>query len=169
MGEARRSGAKRAGARNSALGGAGSSRSAGRGAMAGAASPPAGRRLARCQIQTAIAASTRLARPAAAPTRSAAFRPDCGLPISRGAAAARPPGREGQPLNLVREPDNPHVGSAVRLDWQGHKLGYVPRPENAEIARRLDAGERLTANVANIDRQAEPWERVALVIQAMPN
>lgn len=75
----------------------------------------------------------------------------------------------GQPLTLVREPDNPHDGLAVRLDWQGHKLGYVPRPENVEIARRLDAGERLTANVANIDRQAEPWERVAFVIQAMPN
>ena len=68
--------------------------------------------------------------------------------------------RLGEPLTLVREPGNPHDPLAVRLDWQGRKLGYLPRNENAEIARLLDAGEALVASIAGIDREAEPWERV---------
>lgn len=70
----------------------------------------------------------------------------------------------GQPLALVREPDNPHDRLAVRIEWNGEKLGYVPRAHNAEIARRLDAGERLVARIAEIDPPSEPWRRVAFVI-----
>ena len=33
----------------------------------------------------------------------------------------------GAALSLVREPDNAYDPRAVRVDWQGHKLGYVPR------------------------------------------
>jgi hypothetical protein len=73
--------------------------------------------------------------------------------------------RVGEPLTLVREPENPHDPLAVRLDWQGRKLGYLPRNENAEIARLLDAGEALVASIAGIDREAEPWERVRVGVK----
>lgn len=72
----------------------------------------------------------------------------------------------GEPLTLVREQDNPHDAMAVRIDWQGEKIGYVPRTANADIARRLEAGENLAARIAEIDLQAEPWERVAFVIES---
>ncbi|MEQ1437993.1 HIRAN domain-containing protein [Fontimonas sp. SYSU GA230001] len=72
----------------------------------------------------------------------------------------------GQPLALVREPDNPHDQLAVRLDWQGQKLGYVPRAVNAEIAQRLDSGEPLAARIVEIDPEAPPWQRVAFVVDA---
>ncbi len=72
----------------------------------------------------------------------------------------------GQVLHLVREPDNPRDPLAVRLDWQGDKLGYVPRPQNAEIARRLDAGERLCARITEFDTEAEPWRQVEYVIES---
>lgn len=71
----------------------------------------------------------------------------------------------GQPLQLIREADNPHDPSAVRMDWQGHKLGYVPRPDNAEIAERLDAGERLTARIIAREVWAEIWQRVTFAIE----
>jgi len=74
--------------------------------------------------------------------------------------------RVGEPLTLVREPENPHDPFAVRLDWQGRNLGYLPRNENAEIARLLDAGEALVASIAGIDREAEPWERVRVRVEA---
>jgi hypothetical protein len=74
--------------------------------------------------------------------------------------------RVGEPLTLVREPENPHDPLAVRLDWQGHKLGYLPRNENAEIARLLDAGEALVASIAGIVREAEPWERMRVGVEA---
>lgn len=71
----------------------------------------------------------------------------------------------GQPLELVREPDNPHDVQAVRIDWQGHKLGYVPREHNAEIAARLDDGEALRAHIIDIAPDAEPWRRVGFVVE----
>lgn len=74
--------------------------------------------------------------------------------------------RVGDALELVREPDNPHDRLAARIDWQGHKLGYLPRPRNAEIALALDAGERLSARICRIDPEAEPWERVEVVVIA---
>jgi hypothetical protein len=35
--------------------------------------------------------------------------------------------RPDQPLTLVREPTNPRNPQAVRIDWRGRKLSYVPR------------------------------------------
>ena len=49
--------------------------------------------------------------------------------------------KPGDRLTLTREPDNRHDRNAVRVDWNGHQLGYVPRAENRAVARALDAGE----------------------------
>ena len=63
-------------------------------------------------------------------------------------------------LTLSREPDNRHDRNAVRVDWKGHKLGYIPRTENRAIARALDAGEQLEARVSRLRSDANPWRRV---------
>jgi hypothetical protein len=82
-----------------------------------------------------------------------------------GYAHAFDPAREarfavGQSLTLVREPDNPHDPQAIRIDWQGEKIGYVPRPDNATCAQRLDAGETLSARISEFSPQAPPWKRL---------
>ena len=51
------------------------------------------------------------------------------------AAAVMPMLRPGDALELVREEDNPHDANAVRVEWRGRKLGYVPRRENAAIKK----------------------------------
>ena len=38
--------------------------------------------------------------------------------------------KPGDRLELVREADNRHDRNAVRVDWRGQPLGYVPRAEN---------------------------------------
>lgn len=53
----------------------------------------------------------------------------------------------GDVLALKREPDNPYDPAAIRVEWQGHKLGYVPRARNASLARSMDNG---TAPVGRI-------------------
>src|SRR3989304_4481039 len=53
--------------------------------------------------------------------------------------------RLGDRLALVREPDNPHDPNAVRVEWRGRKLGYVPRRENAALAWGLDRGTPMRA------------------------
>src|SRR5450759_2932228 len=54
----------------------------------------------------------------------------------------------GDPLALVRETDNPHDNNAVRVEWRGHKLGYVPRRENQAVARHMDRGGNVEARVS---------------------
>ncbi|MFN3716714.1 MAG: HIRAN domain-containing protein [Thiobacillus sp.] len=68
--------------------------------------------------------------------------------------------RVGDALTLTREPDNPHDARAVRVDWRGHKLGYVPRRENADVARLLDNGQVLAARISRLAEGRDPWSRV---------
>jgi|SRR5215510_9071913 len=58
----------------------------------------------------------------------------------------------GDALTLVREPANLHDSNAVRVDWNGHQLGYIPRAENTAIARQMDRGNRLQARIANLTK-----------------
>lgn len=72
--------------------------------------------------------------------------------------------RVGDPLTLVREPDNPHDARAVRVEWRGHKIGYVPRRENADVARLMDGGQALDARIVRLAEVRDPWSRVRFEI-----
>ncbi len=67
-------------------------------------------------------------------------------------------------LTLVREPGNRHDRNAIRVEWRGQKLGYVPRAENRVIAPALDAGDRLSARVSSVSDNKNPWLRVAFEV-----
>jgi HIRAN domain-containing protein len=56
----------------------------------------------------------------------------------------------GDRLALVREPDNPYDANAVRVEWNGHKLGYIPRTENQAVARQIDRGNPLQARITKL-------------------
>ena len=66
----------------------------------------------------------------------------------------------GDALTLVREPANPHDARAVRVEWNGHMLGYVPRAENDAVARQLDRGNKLEARIVRLTRHRDPWKRI---------
>jgi HIRAN domain len=66
----------------------------------------------------------------------------------------------GDFLELSREPDNPHDPSAVSVSWRGRKLGYVPRRENAAVARALDRGMPLRARISKLAEDANPSRRL---------
>jgi hypothetical protein len=68
--------------------------------------------------------------------------------------------RVGDALELSREPDNPHDANAVRVEWRGRKLGYVPRRENAALAWGLDRGEPLRARITRLEPHPNPARRV---------
>ncbi len=71
----------------------------------------------------------------------------------------------GQPLQLVREADNRYDSRAVRVEWQGYKLGYIPRLDNSAVSQLLDRGERLEAVIARLAESGNPWERVGVEVQ----
>ncbi len=76
------------------------------------------------------------------------------------AAEVMPLMQAGDALELVREQDNPHDPDAVRVEWRGRKLGYVPRRQNATLAWGLDRGTPLRARVSRLDDHPNPARRI---------
>lgn len=76
------------------------------------------------------------------------------------AEAVMPMLQPGDALELVREADNPHDPHAVRVQWRGRKLGYVPRRENAALAWGLDRGTPLRARVSRLAEHPNPARRI---------
>lgn len=72
--------------------------------------------------------------------------------------------RIGDRLSLAREPGNRHDRNAVRVEWNGQKLGYVPRAENRAVAQALDTGEQLEARVSRLRDDPDPWRRIEFEI-----
>lgn len=70
----------------------------------------------------------------------------------------------GDPLVLVREPDNPHDANAVRVEWRGTKLGYLPRRENRAVAAEMDRGSPVSARIARMREHRNPWQRILIEV-----
>ena len=68
--------------------------------------------------------------------------------------------RVGDRLELAREPHNAYDPNAVAVLWQGRKLGYVPRRDNAALAWGLDRGTRLRARISALAEHPNPARRV---------
>jgi hypothetical protein len=68
--------------------------------------------------------------------------------------------KPGDALTLVRERDNPHDANAVRIEWNGSRLGYIPRRENADVARQMDRGAAVKARIVKLTEARNPWQRV---------
>ena len=80
------------------------------------------------------------------------------------APALFPELRIGDRLELVREPGNVHDANAVRVDWRGRSLGYVPRRENAALAWAMDRGEAVSARISALREHRNPRRRVAFEV-----
>lgn len=70
----------------------------------------------------------------------------------------------GDELTLVREPENRHDRNAIRVEWHGHQLGYVPRAENRSVAMAMDSGESVSARISRLNEHHDPWQRVEIEI-----
>lgn len=68
---------------------------------------------------------------------------------------------EGTTLVLRREPTNPYDRYAVEvLTVDGVKLGYIPRGSVRTIARNLDRGISIKAEICQLEPQNESWRRI---------
>ena len=70
----------------------------------------------------------------------------------------------GDRLTLVREPANSHDANAVRLEWQGRMLGYVPRRDNSDLARQMDHGAPVEARITELRRAGKGRNRISYEI-----
>ena len=76
--------------------------------------------------------------------------------------------RPGLELCLRREPWNRHDPLAVAVFYRQEKLGYLPRSDNAAVARWLDQGRTLRASIASLAETPHPRGRVQLRLQLTP-
>ncbi|HTJ97848.1 MAG TPA: HIRAN domain-containing protein [Rhodocyclaceae bacterium] len=68
----------------------------------------------------------------------------------------------GDALTLIREPSNPHDGNAVRVEWRGQQLGYLPKAENQAVAAELDKGTPVEARIGRLKIAKNPWQRILI-------
>ena len=67
-------------------------------------------------------------------------------------------------LTLRREPGNRHDPRAVRVEWRGVALGYLPREANYTVSQMLDRGEAVEAHIRELRVSADPWKRVMIEV-----
>jgi hypothetical protein len=72
--------------------------------------------------------------------------------------------KAGDALVLAREPENARDPNAVRVEWRGRKLGYLPRVENRAVAAEMDRGGKVTARIAHLNRHLDPWKRIQVEV-----
>jgi hypothetical protein len=68
--------------------------------------------------------------------------------------------KEGDALTFVREADNAYDPNAVRVEWHGKKLGYVPHAGNESVAKLLDKGIKLSGRIVNLHAGRSQWQRI---------
>jgi len=66
----------------------------------------------------------------------------------------------GDALTLVREPHNAYDANAVRVEWHGHKLGFVPRNENRAVSFHMDRGGTVEARISKLQEHRNPRQRI---------
>lgn len=72
--------------------------------------------------------------------------------------------REGDPLRLIREPDNPHDRHAIRVEWRGETLGYLPRTVNSTLAEEMDRGTPISGRIGRMNTHPNPWKRIRVEV-----
>jgi hypothetical protein len=85
------------------------------------------------------------------------------------AAAIWPFLRVGEPLHLRREPGNPHDRYAVAVWFRNEHLGYIPQRENRTLAKLMDQGERLEAQIVRLLEENNPWRKIRLRVELVSN
>jgi hypothetical protein len=87
-------------------------------------------------------------------------------------ALASDAAQPGRPLELRRDPGNPHDENAIAVHGAGggDQLGWVPREAAAELAPELDAGRPWSAVVLREQRRSprDPRHGLTMLLAASP-
>jgi len=67
---------------------------------------------------------------------------------------------------LVLEPENPYDAHAVALYFKKTKIGYIPRVNNKEISKLLEAGyaDLFTVKINRISPEEDPENQISIVV-----
>lgn len=74
--------------------------------------------------------------------------------------------RKGDVLTLRREAGNRHDPRAIRVEWRGAMLGYVPREANFAAAQLMDRGTALSACIGELHAGQDWRQRLTIEVSA---
>lgn len=71
-----------------------------------------------------------------------------------------------EPENPYYEPENPYDAHAIALYFKKTKIGYIPRANNKEISKLLEAGygDILLAKVSRVSPQEHPENQIWITV-----
>lgn len=72
--------------------------------------------------------------------------------------------KAGDGLTLVRETGNPHDANAIRIEWRGEMLGFVPRAGNVSVAKLMDKGVKVSGRIVHLQPGRSHWQRILFEI-----
>lgn len=72
--------------------------------------------------------------------------------------------KPGMSVDLVAEPENPYDPEAIKLVYQGVRLGYVPASQNSLLSIMAFYGHAdiFEARILQVTPDADPWEQVRI-------
>ena len=70
----------------------------------------------------------------------------------------------GAAVRVYAEPENPYDDNAVRLEFCGRHIGYIPRRRNRIISRLLAQGAPVCGHIVGVHPSAEPWCAVEVAV-----
>lgn len=73
----------------------------------------------------------------------------------------------GQPLDLVREPDNRFDDRAIAVYWESHKIGFLARLDNPLFATMIDQGVLLEARILQTSPTAPHWQKCRMGVSLL--
>jgi len=71
---------------------------------------------------------------------------------------------EGMELELVPEPTNKFDPNAIRIEFNGTMLGYVPKKFSSEVSGAIELGVELECIISKFNKSASPWEQCEVLI-----
>ena len=57
----------------------------------------------------------------------------------------------GTQLTFKREKENPYDNQCIRVDFEGEKVGFVPRSSNDIPARLMDGGKQICGEIVDVE------------------
>jgi hypothetical protein len=79
--------------------------------------------------------------------------------------------RQGEPMQLIREPDNKYDEDAIKVcRANGEQIGYIGRDDNYRFAEDLDRGHRFIVEIAFINPASGKKKNAGVVLRvAVPD
>ena len=71
---------------------------------------------------------------------------------------------EGDTLELTPEPTNKFDSNAVRLEWEGTMIGYVPKKHSSAVSAMLEISDGIVCEIILLSPSKKPWERIKVLI-----